>query len=153
MLKKLTVILLLLTIVLSAVPVSAAGVSASSAAYRISESHDRFTSDKYPVIYKSTIKVTEYGGIYKVGFVEIIFKKDFIKPDMLPIIFNVEISAVNGVAGIEFYPDIPQFDRDVTIRVDSYKGLLYDKTKGKNIFVQIKKQQFKVQHFSRYAFS
>lgn len=131
MLKKLTVILVLLVFIISAVPVSAA---------------------QDQVIYKSTIKVTEDGGTYRVGFVDVKFKKDFLGRDMQPIRIYIEISAVDGIAGIEFAPDIPSFNKDVTIRVDSYDGLLYDKTKKRNILVHIRKQQFTVKHFSRYAF-
>jgi hypothetical protein len=114
--------------------------------------HDR-NDTQNPVIYKSEINVTENGGVYKIGPAMVIFPKDFIDEDRLPAKINVEISAVNGVPGIEFTPDIPDFNREVTIIMHQYEGLLYDKTAGKNIWVHIDNQKLKVKHFSRYAFS
>jgi hypothetical protein len=146
MLKKLTVFIVLLSFILLAVPVSAAHYTPQPAGYNVSESVQ-------PVIYERTIKVNDNGGAFRVGFADIIFKKGCLESDQLPIAIDVEISAVNGVAGIEFHPDIPSFNKEVTIRVDAYKGYIYDKTQKKNIYVEIKKQQLKVSHFSRYAFS
>lgn len=132
MLKKLIVLMVLLAVVFTALPVSAA---------------------ESPVIYKSTITVTNEGGRYQVGFVNIEFKKEFLTQGMLPVTINVEVSAVDGVAGIELDPSINNFCKKVHIRVDSYEGLLYDKTSGKNIQVDVQKQQRVVTHFSRHAFS
>lgn len=146
MLKKLTIIVVLLTFILMAVPVSAAQYTPHPGKYNVSESAN-------PVIYERTIRVNENGGVFRVGFADVVFKKGSLDSDSLPITIDVEISAVNGVAGIEFSPDIPDFNKDVTIRVDAYKGYLYDKAQHKNIYVEIKKQQLKVSHFSRYAFS
>lgn len=146
MLKKLTVFVILLSFILIAVPVSAAHNNPHQENYSVSESTE-------PVIYKETITVTEDGGVFRVGFADVVFKKDFLDPEMLPITFDVEISAVDGVAGIEFQPGVPDFCKDVFIRVDEYNGLLYDKTQEKNIYVEIDKQLLKVSHFSRYAFS
>ena len=139
MFKKLTAILVLLMFMLTTIPAYAAD-------------HNRVNLQK-PVIYKSIINVTECGGTYKVGFASVYFPKDFIDDDQLPIKIKVEISSVNGVPGIEFTPDILDFNRDVTITVNSYSGLLYDKTLKKNIWVHIKNQKLRVKHFSRYAFS
>lgn len=139
MFKKLTVILVLLMFIFSAIPVSAAG-------------HD-WKCAQEPVIYKSQINVTEDGGVYKVGFATIKFPKSFISDERLPLTINVEIYAEGGMAYIEFTPDTPGFSRDVTISAHSYYGLLYDKASGKNIQVRIRSQRFKVGHFSRYAFS
>ena len=153
--KKLVAILVLLVLILSTVPVSAANIDRCDGQkpviYKsiINERHD----EQNPVVYKSTIKVTEDGGTYQVGFVTVKFPKGFISSKLLPIRIDVEISAVRGVAGIEFTPDILNFNKDVTIYVQSYQGLLYDRTSGKNIKVNIKNQVFKVKHFSRYAFS
>jgi hypothetical protein len=145
-LKKLSAVIIALTLMFSAVPVWAAHDAAPMKT-------DSVTENQGPVIYSSTLNVTEEGGVYKVGFVEIVFKKDFIDPSLLPGSISVEITAVDGVPGIQFSPDIPQFNKEVTIKVDSYSGLLYDKTAGKNIYVNIEKQHLKVEHFSRYAFS
>jgi hypothetical protein len=140
MFKKLTFLLVLLMLIFSAMPVFAAA-----------DYHQTDTNN--PVIYKSIINVTQNGGVYRVGFAEIRFPKDFIDADNLPVELNVEISAVNGVAGIEFSPDIPSFDKNVTILVHTYDGLLYDKTLNRNIQVHIRNQKLTVHHFSRYAFS
>jgi hypothetical protein len=146
MLKKLSAVIIALTVAFSTVPVLAAHDNASIRT-------DCVIENQGPVTYSSTLDVTEDGGIYKVGFAEIAFKKNFVDPELLPDSINVEIFAVDGVPYIEFTPDMPGFDKDVTIRVDSYSGLLYDKAACKNVYVNIKKQHFKVEHFSRYAFS
>lgn len=147
MFKKLTVILVLLTLVLSAMPVSAANLDQAYAG-----NYKSFTVQK-PVIYKSIIDVTEKGGVYQVGFVTIKFPANFIDKDQLPVRISVEISAVNGEPGISFTPDIPEFNRNVTVLVHSYNGMLYDSAAGKNIQVRVKQDKFEVGHFSRYAFS
>lgn len=139
MLKKLTVILVLLMFVFSVIPVSAA-------------SHD-WKAAQEPVVYKSEIKVTENGGVYKVGFATIKFPKGFVNSDELPAVIEVQVYAENGEAYIEFSPDMPDFIKDVTISAHTYDGLLYDKAQNKNIGVYVKSQKFKVSHFSRYAFS
>ncbi len=139
MLKKLTVMLLLLTFIFSTIPAYAAG-------------HGNAHAQK-PIIYQSTITVDERGGVYNVGFATIKFPKGFIDDNRLPIKIKVEISAVNGVPGIQFSPDIPYFNKDVTIIVHKYKGLLYDSTSGRNIHVDLKNQKLSVKHFSRFAFS
>lgn len=105
-----------------------------------------------PVIYKDTITVTEDGGRYQIGFVEVEFKKDFLGKGMEPVTFDVEIYAENGLPYIEFSPDAEDFTKKVHIRVDSYEGLLYDKALGENIEVDIQKQQIVTDHFSRYCF-
>ena len=144
MFKKLMVILVLLMFIFSTIPAYAADYNQS----------DVLKSEvQKPVIYKSIINVTEDGGVYKVGFATITFPKGFIDDGQLPVRINVEISAVNGVPGIEFTPDIPDFNKNVAITVKSYDGLLYDKTSKKNIRVHIRNQILKVRHFSRYAFS
>lgn len=139
MLKKVTILLVLLMFIFSTVP-----------AYASSDSH---FSAKDSVVYKSDIVVTGAGGVYQVGFTTIKFPSGFISADKLPIKIHVEISSVDGVAGIEFTPDIPVFNADVTINVHSYNGLLYDETLRKNIPQNIKHQVLQVNHFSRYCFS
>jgi len=145
--KRLLVILVLLTVVFSAMPVSAANYS------QVNVKNDRQFTAQVPVVYKSIINVTKNGGVYQVGFVTIKIPKDFIDKDQLPIKITVKISAVNGEPGIEFTPDIPKFNKKVAVYVHSYKGLLYDSAVGKNIWVRIKQNKFEVEHFSRYAFS
>lgn len=103
------------------------------------------------IVYKETITVTEDGGRYQVGFVNVEFKKNFISDEKLPATFEVQVYAENGVVYVEFSPDTPEFFKKVHIRVDKYNGLLYDKSLGKNIKVNINKQQILARHFSRYC--
>jgi len=148
MLKRLTVILVLLCVLFTAVmPVSAVNDNWVNV-----KNENRFTVQK-PFVYERIINVTENGGVYQVGFVTIKFPKNFIDEDQLPVSIKVKISAVNGEAGIEFTPDIPEFNKNVTIHVHSYNGPLYDTAAGKIIWVRIKQSKFEVKHFSRYAFS
>ncbi len=139
MFKKLTFMLVLLMFIFSTIPAYAAG-------------HGN-THVQNPIVYQSTITVDHHGGVYNVGFATIKFPRDFIDGNRLPVRIKVEISAVNGVPGIQFTPDIPAFRKDVTIIVHNYTGLLYDYTSRKNIFVHVDNQKFMVKHFSRYAFS
>lgn len=130
--KKRFIILLALIMVFASLPVLAA--------------------TEEPVIYKDTITVTEDGGRYKIGFVEVEFKKEFLEKGMEPITFDVEVYAENGEGYIEFSPDAENFAKRVHIRVDAYNGLLYDKTLGENIQVDINKQHLTTEHFSRICF-
>lgn len=139
MFKKLTVMLVLLTLIFSTIPAYAAG-------------HGNAHVQKQ-IVYQSTITVDEHGGVYNVGFATIKFPKGFIDDNRLPIRIKVEITAVNGVPGIQFSPDIPYFNKNVTIMVHRYNGLLYDSTSRRNIFVHVDNQKLSVRHFSRYAFS
>ena len=132
MCKKILTLLLISFLVLASIPLMA---------------------DEQPVVYKDTITVTEDGGRFQIGFVNIEFKKEFLDSGQLPATFDVKVSAENGVAGIEISPDTPEFFKKVHLRVSSYQGLLYDETACKNILVDIKKQQIIIGHFSRYAFS
>ncbi|MCX7774110.1 MAG: hypothetical protein N2376_13470 [Clostridia bacterium] len=141
MFKKLMAILVCLSMLLVALPVSAAQAPISQA------------DTIQPVNYSTTIVVTSAGGIYRVGFVTVEFKKDFVDPSLLPMTFNVTLTVKDGVAGINFNRDISDFRSPVHIRVDNYKGLLYDETNGVNVTVDIKKQQDVAKHFSRHAFS
>lgn len=132
MLKKISALLLMIVFLLSCIPAMAA---------------------EEPVIYKSIITVTDEGGRFQVGFVNLEFKKDFLPSDKLPVTFEVVVSARGGIAGVEITPSVEGFLKKVHIRVDEYSGLLYDETLGRNIQVYVKKQQIIVNHFSRYAFS
>ena len=137
--KKLTVMILIVMLVISAVPVHAAASG-------------RFHTDEN-VIYEREITVTEKGGVFQVGFTTIKFQKDFIDEDQLPVKINVKIYAEDGKKYIEFSPSMPDFKKDVIVIVHSYNGLLYDETLGENIQVRIKQQVLIFEHFSRYAFS
>jgi len=109
-------------------------------------------ASEQPAVYSSTITVTEDGGKYQIGFINVEFKKDSLDLDKLPITFDVQIYAENGIRYIEFTPDIPDFYKKVHISIDRFKGELYDRATGENIPVDIKKQQILAGHFSRYAF-
>lgn len=104
-----------------------------------------------PAIIKDTIVVTEDGGRFQVGFVNIDFKKDFLDKEELPKTYEVEIYAENGVPYIDISPDTDKFNKKVHIRVDRYTGLIYDKIEKRNIKVDIKKNNIVVHHFSRYC--
>lgn len=110
------------------------------------------TAIEPPIVYQERITVTEEGGRYQVGFVNVEFKKEFIDETMLPATFDVEVYAENGVIYIEFLPDTPDFFKNVHIRVAQYEGYIYDKATGENIYVNVPRQQIKAEHFSRYAF-
>lgn len=125
--RKLVFFLLALIFIFSSIPVNA---------------------EEKPVIYKETITVTEDGGRYQIGFVNVEFKKDFLNAEKLPITFEVTVYCENGIPGISFTPDVPDFYKKVHIRTDSYTGLLYDATTGKNIQVNVDKQQVLAPHFS-----
>ncbi len=129
--KKLLSLVIVLAIVLSLTPVAAA---------------------EEPVIFKDTITVTEDGGRYQVGFINIEFKKNFLEVDKLPVTFEVQVYAENGKGYIEFAPDTPNFFKKVHIRIDKYNGQLYDVAKGENVEVSFKKQQILAEHFSRWDY-
>ncbi|MFZ5967117.1 MAG: hypothetical protein ACOYVK_08070 [Bacillota bacterium] len=130
--KKWILLLLIMALLFTSIPVMAA---------------------ENPIIFKDVITVTDEGGRYQIGFVNIEFKKEFIDESKLPATFGVEVYAENGVAYIEFNPDTPDFFKKVHIRIDKYDGTLYDKATGENIEVHIDKQQIKAEHFSRYSFN
>ncbi|HEX3029847.1 MAG TPA: hypothetical protein VHT34_11220 [Clostridia bacterium] len=145
MYKKISILLVLLMFLFSAALPAYAGNNQHV------DAHFQKTAVQQPVIYERDIVVTEAGGVYQVGFTTIKIPENFTSG--LPVTLHVEVASVNGEAGIEFTPDIPCFNADVTIIVHSYNGLLYDKTLGKNLKQNIHQQILKVQHFSRYAFS
>jgi len=129
--KKLLSLVIVLALLLSLTPVAAA---------------------EEPVIFKDTITVTEDGGRYQVGFINVEFKKDFLEADKLPVTFEVQVYAENGKGYIESAPDTPNFFKKVHIRVGAYNGQLYDFSKGENIEVSFKKQQILAEHFSRWSY-
>lgn len=103
-----------------------------------------------PVLYNQKITVTDTGGRYDIGFINLEFKKDFLNPKLLPVTFEVQIYAEDGIGYIEFSPDTPAFYKQVHIRVDNFSGYLYDRAKGENIYITTKKNQILASHFSRY---
>lgn len=103
-----------------------------------------------PVQFDEKITVTQDGGRYQVGFVNIEFKKDFLDPKMLPATFEVQVYLEDGKGYIEFSPDTPDFYKKVHIRIDNYSGYLYDRAKGENVYTTVKKQQILATHFCRY---
>lgn len=104
-----------------------------------------------PATFDSSITVGKDGGRFQVGFINIEFKKSFLDSSSLPAVFDAQIYAENGQVYVEFTPDTPLFYKQVHIRVDSYSGYIYDRAQGKNIFINIKKDQILAPHFSRYA--
>ena len=100
--------------------------------------------------FKKDITVTADGGKYQVGFITVEFKKNFLEPDMLPITFSAEIYAENGQAYIQFSPGTPEFYKKVHLKGDAFKGYIYDKETGKDIYVTFKHNQILAEHFSRY---
>lgn len=108
------------------------------------------SAKEQPAQFQGTITVAENGGKYTVGFVTVEFKKDFLQLDS-PTTFEARVYAENGLAYIEFSPDTPDFYKKVHIKVDAYEGLIYDRTLGKNIEIDIKHNQILAEHFSRYC--
>lgn len=97
-----------------------------------------------------TITVTEAGGRYQLGNVEVTFKQDSLEKEMNPITFTVQIYAENGTPYIQFDPSVEKFAKDVKIKVNKGEATMYDKATGETINVQLQNYNFKVEHFSRY---
>ena len=106
-----------------------------------------------PVEFTLDITVDSEGGRYQVGFVNVEFKKDFLYEEYLPAVFEASVYAENGQVYIEFKPDTILFYKQVHLRIDKYKGYIYDRATGENIYVEIKQQQILAPHFSRYCFA
>ncbi|NTV91002.1 MAG: hypothetical protein HGA22_11695 [Clostridiales bacterium] len=152
--RKISILILTLVLVFSVLPVSASSNNGyGSHNIFVSSGRNDDSSVKKAVVFEDTITVTKDGGSFRIGFVNVIFPKNFMDSDSLPATFDVRISSVNGVAGIAFSPDTPLFNKAVTLKVNGYNGLLYDDTLGANLYFRIKSQTLKVWHFSRYAFS
>ncbi|WP_408612170.1 hypothetical protein [Anaerocellum diazotrophicum] len=105
-----------------------------------------------PVLFNGSFTVTNEGGKFQVGFVEIDFKKNSLPDGIDSITFNAQIYAENGNIYIDFSPDA-QFKKDVHLRCLGYEGYIYDRSAGINIFVKLKKQQLKTDHFSRFIWA
>ena len=115
------------------------------------KSHD-VSDNQEPITYEETFTVTEKGGNFKIGFVKVQFKKDFLDEEDLSLELDVQIYAENGIVYIEFTPDVIEFEKDVKIKAKKFKGYIYDRATGENIYVKIPIQTFYVSHFSRYCF-
>lgn len=101
-----------------------------------------------PAVYNIT--VTEDGGRYQVGNIELTFKKDSMQKDMEPITFTVQLYAENGTPYIQFDPSVEKFNKDVRIRVQGGTYQMYDIAKGQTTNIKFVNYSFKVEHFSRY---
>lgn len=102
-----------------------------------------------PEVY--TITVTEDGGRYDFGNVELTFKKDSMEKGMLPVTFTVTFYAENGVPYIDINPSVALFARDVKIKVEKGEVALYDVATGETTNIEFENYNFKVEHFSRYG--
>ena len=106
-----------------------------------------------PEVY--TITVTEDGGRYDFGNVELTFKKDSMEKGMQPVTFTVAFYAENGVPYIDISPSVDQFARDVKIKVEKGEVALYvvekGETTGETTNIDFENYTFKVEHFSRYS--
>ena len=145
MFKRVLSLLIITIMAFSSLPAFAADTSVANIR-NVSEARIQ------PVIFEKDIVVTEKGGKFEVGFVTLDFPKNFLDDERLPKKFHVAVFAQNGEAGVEVTPSTDGFKKNVHIKVDSYKGLLYDKAKEKNIPVSIKKQVIKAEHFSWFRF-
>lgn len=111
-----------------------------------------FAENENPVLFSGSFTVTNEGGKFQVGFVEIHFKKGSLPDGIDSITFNAQIYAENGDVYIEFSPDA-KFKKNVHLKCLGYEGYIYDRSAGINIFVKIKKQQLKTDHFSRFIWA
>ncbi|MDF2890047.1 MAG: hypothetical protein K0R80_414 [Clostridia bacterium] len=101
-----------------------------------------------PQVY--TITVTEEGGKYNFGNVELVFKKDSMGKDMQPVTFTVSLYAENGVPYIDIEPSVENFDKAVLIKVKAANVEMYDIGTEQTINLELENYTFKVNHFSRY---
>ncbi|MCX7746091.1 MAG: hypothetical protein N2645_04230 [Clostridia bacterium] len=162
--KKLFAMLIVLMLTLTSVPAFAAdhkGVPEDITFEQFINADDSEQDESFqgspeqaqqPVIFEKTITVTRDGGKYKIGFVTLFFKKDFLAPERLPATFEVKVCVKDGSPGVEINPSTTGFQKDVIIKVNHYKGLLYDVDSGKNVKVKVKKQLIKAEHFSWFRF-
>lgn len=102
-----------------------------------------------PEVY--TIAVTEDGGTYDFGNVQVTFKKDSLPQDMQQINFTIAFYAENGVPYIDIDPSVKEFAKDVKIKVEKGDIAMYDIATGKTVNIQLDNYNFKVEHFSRYV--
>lgn len=112
----------------------------------------KVSDNQEPITYEETFTVTEKGGNFKIGFAKVQFKKGFLDKEDLPLVVEVAMYAEDGIVYIEFSPDVDEFKRDVKIKANKFKGYIYDRATGENIYVDVPNQVFYVSHFSRYCF-
>lgn len=129
MFKKLTSFILILVVVLSTMSVFA-------------------DVQQGPEVY--TITVTEAGGRYQLGNVELNFKQDSMQKGMDPVTFTVQLYTENGTPYLEIEPSVAQFAKDVHIKVEKGNYAMYDIATGQTANIQFVNYNFKVEHFSRY---
>lgn len=101
-----------------------------------------------PKVYNIT--VTDNGGIYQMGNVTLVFKKDFISKDMEPINFKVQFYAENGVPYIDIQPSVDQFEKKVMIFVAKGNADFYDIATNQTISINLHNNVIVAEHFSRY---
>lgn len=101
-----------------------------------------------PEVY--TITVTEDGGRYQVGNIQLTFMKDSMQKGMEPATFTVQLYSENGTPYIQFDPSVSQFAKDVKIKVQKGEYELYDMVTGQPTNIDFENYNFKVEHFSRY---
>ncbi|TYQ16657.1 UNVERIFIED_CONTAM: hypothetical protein Cloal_3224 [Acetivibrio alkalicellulosi] len=142
MFKKVCIVLVVISVLITAVPVMAKG----------QPQVDVSTVVTYPVIFEESITVTSEGGKFEVGFVTFQFLKNCLPEGELPITFDVKIYAKDGEAGIEISPSVERFTKPVLIKVDRYNQYLFDENAGENVIVNVKKQVVVAKHFSWYRF-
>ncbi len=143
MFRKILSGLILMVMLLSSVPAVAAQVQDIQNATSYSSDY---------MIFERTVTVTEKGGTFELGFVSVDFPKNFLAKDKYTKTFTLKVCAREGEVGIEATPDTPKFLKPVKIKVNNYKGFLYDEVTGENVFVNIKKQTIVAKHFSWYRF-
>lgn len=144
MFKKILSGLLLVVLMVSSVPALAAQDKNVQSVASYSASNN--------IVFERTVTITEKGGKVEVGFVTVNFPKDFLAEDQYPKTFTLKVFSKDGEIGIEANPDTQDFSKPVLIKVDNYKGFLYDEVKGENVFVNVKKQTIVAKHFSWYRF-
>ncbi|MDF2592886.1 MAG: hypothetical protein K0S75_2352 [Clostridia bacterium] len=106
-------------------------------------------SQQAPQVY--TITVTDAGGKYEFGNVELTFNRDSMEKGMQPVTFTVAFYTENGVPYIDINPSVDQFAKDVNIKVKKGEVELYNTETGKIESFELENYNFKVEHFSRYA--
>ncbi|MDF2520275.1 MAG: hypothetical protein K0R84_903 [Clostridia bacterium] len=97
-----------------------------------------------------TITVTEDGGKYQLGNIELNFKKDSMEKGMEPVTFTVQLYAENGIPYIDIEPSVEQFAKDVKVKVEKGEVEMYDIATNTTVNVELENYSFKVEHFSRY---
>lgn len=103
-------------------------------------------------LFEETVTLKNKNTKVDIGFVTVVFKKNFIPEDMYPITFDITLYAEDGKVYIEFSPDVDEFLKDVVIHVNPYQGYIYDVATDEYIFIDVPQIRMKVPHFSRWCF-